>query len=220
MWINLHTHLDRGATDTIEVCQWNVVSPEMPLKNKISVYSVGLHPSDALMWNHERKQKMHAMIDKSNVAFIGEIGLDASIGVALDVQKAVFSDQLSLASNNSLPVILHMVKCYDVLLQIKKHYQQIPAWVIHGFRGKPELMKQLLDHGFYLSFGTKFNEESLKRCPLNRLFLETDVHEQSLKDLYEKTAVMKGCDDGVLKAAIFSNFKDITGYKKGVNHIK
>lgn len=220
MWINLHTHLDRVSTDTIEVYQWNARNPEVPFKNDLIVYSVGFHPSDSLFWNPDSKQKLIEMIEMNNVVFIGEIGLDGTIPIASNVQNAVFLEQLTMASYKAIPVILHIVKRYDALLQIKKKFQHIPAWVIHGFRGKPALLKQLLDHGFYISFGVKFNEESLKQCPLNRLFLETDMSAQTLPDLYKKVAESKGCHEEVLKEAIFTNYMEITANKKGVNHIE
>ena len=48
------------------------------------------------------------------------------------------------------------------------------AWIIHGFRGNKEVAQSLIRHGFYLSFGEKYQEEALAVTPPERLLLETD----------------------------------------------
>ena len=61
--------------------------------------------------------------------------------------------------------------------------------IFHGFRGKPEQAKQLLQKGFDLSFGEKFNVDSLTLAwKAGRMWLETDESECSIEQIYQQAA--------------------------------
>ena len=51
----------------------------------------------------------------------------------------------------------------------------LPPWIVHGFRGGPALARQLLDAGFDLSFGLRYNKESFDITPTERRYRETDA---------------------------------------------
>ena len=70
---------------------------------------------------------------------------------------------------------LHIVRAFDVILQARKILRPLQVWTIHGFRGKPALAQQLLDAGFDLSFGTRYNEVSYDITPPERRHRETDA---------------------------------------------
>ena len=85
-------------------------------------------------------------------------------------------------------------------------------WVIHGFNSSVETMRQLIGHDMYISLGEVLyhNENQaikiLKDIPLDRLFLETDVSERDIKDVYAKTAELMECDVDFLCKQIFENY--------------
>ena len=54
------------------------------------------------------------------------------------------------------------MKAVEELLKLKQRLQPANPWIIHGFRGKPALAQDYVRHGFYLSFGEKYQEESLR----------------------------------------------------------
>jgi TatD DNase family protein len=83
---------------------------------------------------------------------------------------------------------------------MKKRMQPKQAWIIHGFRGKPELAKQLLKMGFNLSFGEKFNPLSVDVTPLNQLCIETDTSFMKIEDIYQTIAGIKACQPSELNA--------------------
>lgn len=73
-------------------------------------------------------------------------------------------------------------------MHIKKTIKPHQPWIAHGYRGKPELTRQLVSHGFYFSIGEKFNAEALQEIPIDRLFCETDVSDTPLIQIYKNVA--------------------------------
>src|SRR6056297_534306 len=67
----------------------------------------GLHPIYAEQWNADTAQQLTALAAEADVVAIGEIGLDAVAGESLDTQERVFRDQLLIALEAGLPVLLH-----------------------------------------------------------------------------------------------------------------
>lgn len=142
------------------------------------VDSIGIHP-----WYIEEEnieEVINILVNKlehndnKQIKAIGECGLDRLSTVPMEVQKKVFIKHVELSERFHLPLIIHCVKCMNELLVIRKLCNPTQPWIWHGFRGKPEKLKQLLRAGFYISFGIKYNKESLLACPLDRMFLETD----------------------------------------------
>ena len=134
-------------------------------------YSVGIHP-----WALQQ----------------GEVtGLDKLVQVPMEMQEAVFVRQAEMAEEVGKPLIIHLVKATDGLLRLRKRLAPQVPWIIHGFRGKAQLAGELLRHGFYLSFGVKFQEEALRAVPLSRLFIETDESPTSVAEVYERVAVAR-----------------------------
>lgn len=152
------------------------------------VYSVGIHPWNVGRVTDRSLRLLASLAAEPQVVAIGECGLD---GVAeavrsdfaakgggrreiLAAQTELLHMHFALSEQLGKPMILHVVKAYDEILRLKKLWRPSQQWVIHGFRGKPQLARQLLDHGFYLSFGRKYNAESLALTPPSRLLRETD----------------------------------------------
>lgn len=72
-------------------------------------------------------------------------------------------------------MIIHCVRRYGRIMALRKELNARQRWIIHGFRGKPELARQLLAAGFDISIGTKFNPEVPGAVPSGHLFHETDL---------------------------------------------
>lgn len=137
------------------------------------------------------------MLSSPKLAAIGEAGLDTIRGPELKIQIKVFEKQAALSEKIAKPLIIHCVKAYHHLLQLKNLHQPTQPWIIHGFKGKTELAMQLINNGFYLSAGCywlgfeKRFADFLKAIPASRLFFETDDEpEEKLAAIYhlaEKT---------------------------------
>lgn len=135
------------------------------------VYAVGYHPWNASDFNEQRLEEEASL--PSTVA-IGETGLDVLRGPSAQVQEAAFRRHIELSERLGKPLIIHCVRAFDRLLAIKKEMRPLQPWIIHGFSRKPELARQLLDAGCYLSLGPRFNPATAAIIPADRLLIETD----------------------------------------------
>ena len=98
---------------------------------------------------------------------------------------------------------------FGQLLKAAKEIPHKQAWIIHGFRGKEEQATQLLRAGFYLSFGEKFNSDTVKSVPLKRIFIESDESKKNIEKIYSEIATLKGCKQDLLEQAILGNYNNI-----------
>lgn len=164
--LDIHTHTPRhGAI-------YNATPGE--IVDKDTLYSVGIHPWYSDNVSDKQWQQLTAMTQTPNCVAIGEAGLDALRGPGIDQQIDVFEKQILLSIQLNKPLIVHCVRQYDNLLQLFKKYRPRQPWIVHGFRGKPQLAHQLLDAGLYLSIGQKFNKDTLDMIPSEKMLIETD----------------------------------------------
>ncbi len=179
--LDIHTHKQKSK-EHIEILNCNAMPKE-------GLCSLGIHPWEiSAKWEHTIATITSMAREKSVVA-IGECGFDLVNSTAtVDLQKEVFLKHVEISEAIEKPLIIHLVKGQDILLQTAKSSKHKQPWIIHGFRGKPEQAKQLLNAGMYLSFGEKFNPETLKTTPLNRLFIESDESDKSLAEIYGSIA--------------------------------
>lgn len=152
-----------------------------------SAFSCGVHP-----WYSEDAQPQISFLKEiavdDRIVAIGETGLDRLKGPDINIQENIFIQQIELSEYLKKPLIIHCVKAWDELLHLKKSIKPSQRWIIHGYRGKPELTKQLLAHYFYFSIGERFNSDSLQIIPKDRLFCETDESDIALTKIYENIA--------------------------------
>ncbi len=142
------------------------------------VFSAGIHPwysTDADFGCLEE------MLKKPCVKALGEAGLDALRGPSSDVQTEVFRRQIDLSERFEKPLLVHCVKAFQSLLAIRRQVRPRQPWIIHGFRGKPQMARLLISAGLYLSVGPKFNADALKEIPADRLLIETDDSETGIE---------------------------------------
>lgn len=156
-------------------------------------FSVGIHPLDAHRFQTQWIDQMSMLLTFQQVLAVGECGLDKNIELSLQEQIRVFERQIDLSEYHNKPLIIHCVGCYNELLVIKKERNPKQAWIIHGFRGKPQLAEQLLLAGFYLSYGEHFNAASVALTPLARLLVESDESTKDLSEIYTDIAKARNC---------------------------
>ncbi|MGN1252529.1 MAG: TatD family hydrolase [Muribaculaceae bacterium] len=134
--------------------------------------SVGIHPWHADTGDIEAVRAL-ALSDPRVVA-IGECGLDRFRGPSIDIQQEVFEKHILLSEELRLPLVIHCVRAYSDLLALRKKHTPVQPWIIHGFRGKPELAQQLVRQGLYLSLGHLHNLAVPASVPSPHLLRETD----------------------------------------------
>lgn len=208
---NLHTHKFTNNPDVFEL----VNQYPWEFDDSIPNYSVGIHP-----WYIDENrlatdlQIIEEKLKLSECLALGECGLDKRIEVPMALQIEVFEKQIALAQKYQKPLVLHLVAAFDELIEIKKRLKVSVPIVIHGFSKSEQLAKQLIDNGFYLSFGKYLlrNEEMeavFKSIPNDKFFLETDTIEETLEEVYQKAALCKTISVEELQKMVEKNWKAI-----------
>ena len=146
--------------------------------------TVGVHPHDAKKVKSDADlERIRELAGRAKVVAIGEIGLDyAKEHSPRPVQLARFRDQLWLARELSLPVVIHDRDAHGDIMRVMKEDGAPPAGgVMHCYSGSPEMARQLIAMGFFISFPgviTFKNAKQLPRVaaslPLDRILIETD----------------------------------------------
>ena len=171
-------------------------------------FSCGIHP-----WDSENSETQMARLleiaGDSCIVAIGEAGLDKMRGALLDSQLSVFKKQIELSENLKKPLVIHCVKAWNELINVRHEIKPTQPWIIHGYRGKPELTKQLVSEGFLFSAGSKINEQSVSLIPLTSLFCETDESEMDIREIYEQTATAIGVDIQELALTVTKNVRKV-----------
>ncbi|MDE5842538.1 MAG: TatD family hydrolase [Muribaculaceae bacterium] len=183
--IDIHTHLPAPKPGAIISC-----GPDaMPVSDTFpgQMYAVGIHPWDISPSgvDEELKQRLYLMAEREDVAAIGECGIDMSHPGAAPLyeQLLTFKTHIELSERVGKPLIIHCVKAWDSVIALRKEYAPSQRWLIHGFRGKPQVLEMLFKAGIDISYGEKFNPESVAATPADRLFAETDESELSINDI-------------------------------------
>lgn len=145
--------------------------------------TVGIHPHDALQATPEAYARLHTLAGQPRVVGYGEIGLDYVKNYApREVQLRAFSEQLAVARELDLPVVIHDREAHDDTLHLLRDVGPFARHgVMHCFSGDVKLAAAVLDLGFYISIpgvATFANAQSLrevvKMVPIQHLLLETD----------------------------------------------
>ncbi len=118
---------------------------------------------------------------------VGECGLDAVINTDFSKQLSIFEQQIELACEVSLPLIIHVRKTHNETLRLLSRYRPKAGGVIHAFSGSAELAKQYWNLGFYLGIGggityprANKTRTAVQEVPLESLLLETDAPDMPL----------------------------------------
>ncbi len=141
----------------------------------------GLHPMLLDVHRPEHLADLRAQIEAQRPLAIGEIGLDLFVdNLDYATQEFFYVEQLKIAREYDLPVLLHGRKAHDLLL---KHLRRIRVrgGIAHAFNGSPQQANEFIKLGFKLGFGGAFTwsrANNLRRLavdlPLDMIVLETD----------------------------------------------
>jgi TatD DNase family protein len=210
MWTDTHCHLeapeladgrDAIARHAREAGVSRVVIPAIGRQNFADVrqlahrypycaYALGIHPVYIDTATEEDLEQMRALLEDgladSRLVAIGEIGLDFYVpelkeGPLREKQEYFYTEQLKMARDFDLPVLLHSRRSVDIIL---KHLRQIgpPGGVAHAFNGSFQQAQAFIELGFALSFCGTFTYERaqhLRRLaaelPLDAIVIETDA---------------------------------------------
>jgi len=163
--------------------------------------AIGVHPTEASDFRPETLDELRKLSSHSKVKAIGEIGLDYYWDSAPhDVQQQVLRDQLALANELELPVIIHLREkedaaggpCAEDAMKIleewlaglgaeKEALRKNPG-VLHSFSGSLETAQRAIDLNFYIGItgpvtfkNAVHKQEMIVQLPLEHLLIETDA---------------------------------------------
>ena len=222
-YVNIHTHYNNHIGDNEFVEIQNIDVDNIVNVDVSHFYSIGIHPWNLKSQNLKisESQKLGDLesqcLGDLNIKAIGECGLDRACDVDFEIQKEVFMKQIELSEQIAKPLIIHAVRTYPDIISIRKETKAKQTWIIHGFQGNEQSAGQLLKYDICLSLGdVLFKNEArakqlLKLIPTDKLFLETDVAERKITDVYEKAAFLSGIEMDKLRNDIFNNFVKIFG---------
>lgn len=143
---------------------------------------VGLHPHEAKYWDDDSANKMRAAAKHHSVVAIGECGLDFYYNHSdRDSQISVFKQQVELALELDLPVIIHTRDAWEETFDVLMPKKGKLRGVFHCFTGGPDVLPAIKELDFYVSFSGIVTFNSAKdiqaAAPLvagDRITVETD----------------------------------------------
>jgi TatD DNase family protein len=147
-------------------------------------FALGLHPYFLDSFEPAHLIKLSLLLNQyqKKVIALGEIGLDAHIGIDWKLQIQVFEQQLAIADGYRLPVILHHRNSHNELIRILKEKKFTGGGIVHAFSGSLQEAKTYIDLGFKIGVGggitySRANKtrKTIAQLPLNSLVLETDA---------------------------------------------
>ncbi len=146
--------------------------------------TVGVHPHEVKRIEGGWYDELRALAKSNGVVAYGEIGLDYHYDHSpREVQRARFREQVRLARELKLPIVLHTREAQeDTIAILKEEKAGEVGGVFHCFSGDAWLAKDALDLGFYLSFSGVITFQNatmlrdiVKTVPLDRILIETDA---------------------------------------------
>ena len=143
-------------------------------------FACGVHPEEVDGLPEDYIDILRNMAQDKKCVAIGEIGLDYYWRQDnKDLQKKIFEEQILLAKELDLPIIVHDREAHEDTLNILKKHK--PKGVLHCFSGSVETAKEVLKLGMYIGLGGAVTFKNAKKpvdvaamLPLDRLLLETD----------------------------------------------
>ena len=202
MLIDSHAHLDAAEFDAdrpemiqhamaagvsrfvipaVEVANFDAVRD---LANSLpgSVHAYGIHPLYVRRARESDLATLRMRLEQGGAVALGEIGLDGFVPeISMDLQEYFFVEQLKLARDFDLPVILHVRRSQDLILKHLRRFKP-RGGIAHAFNGSRQQADIFIQLGFALGFGGAMTysgstriRELAKTLPLDSIVLESDA---------------------------------------------
>lgn len=251
MIIDTHAHLfyedmvqemDRILERAVESGVERIIIPavDIPTSEKIislcdkfeMLYgAVGFHPGDIKETNPKDIKLLEDFIKHPKIVAIGEIGLDFYWDVSYkEKQYVLFQEQIELAKDKNLPVIIHTRKSTKEAIEIiTDKYDESLKGQFHCFSGSESELKEILKlENFYISFCgnvtfKKYKDiEIIEKTPVEKILSETDSPYLSpepyrgkrnepayIKFTMKKLAEMKNVEYDLFESTVYKNVMNL-----------
>lgn len=257
MWIDTHCHLDASefagefgavAGRALQEGVTQIVIPAVARSNFDAVrdlahahvncsYALGIHPifvpqaSEADL--DTLRAAVAAALDDPHFVAVGEIGLDffvpgLSERALRDKQEYFYSEQLKIARDAGLPVLLHVRRSQDIILKYLRRIDGVGG-IAHAFNGSLQQAQDFIGLGFKLGFGGAMTfpralqiRRLATELPLEALVLETDAPDippewvrpgrnspEHLPRIGAVLAQLRGMDEAAIAASTSDNSRAV-----------
>jgi len=242
MYTDTHLHLNKEYYDNIEVViseaqdnnvkrliissydKKSIIEAIEIVNNHDNIYmTLGFHPEIANDVTKEDIEWLKLQLKHQKCIGVGEIGLDYYWNKDnKEIQKKVFEEQLELAKELTLPVVIHSREAFSDTYEILKQHKV--KGVIHCFGGQVENANRYIGLGHYLGIGgvVTFKNSKLssviKEVPIENIILETDSPflspdpyrgskngPKNIPIIAKKIAEIKGIDEQEIQTIIENN---------------
>ena len=202
-WFDSHCHVDEERFDgdreeTLSrmaeagVTRYAVIGSDMATSRHAMAFAEvhagavavgGVHPHEAKGFREEDLDEIRDWYRQGKIRAIGEIGLDYYYDLSpREVQREVCRKQMELAWEIGAPVAYHIRDAHGDMLEIMKSMKgKLTGGIIHCFSGSPEMAREYLKLGYYISFAGPLTfkkaprlVETARETPRDRLLIETD----------------------------------------------
>lgn len=214
-YIDIHTHGSVSEEGIFSVETLMAHEGRFPENIPGVAYTFGIHPWFLDENNHDRYLgRVVDIIDNPMVVAVGEAGFDKMKGPSPELQRKTFEEQVIVAEEHGKPVVIHCVRAWEELLNEHKMLRPEMPWLVHGFRGKPELAIQLISRGMYISFWFDFilkpeSSKLIRSLPREKIFFETDGADVGIRDIYDKVSVDLEISVDELKSITATNYNKL-----------
>ncbi|MFV0196826.1 TatD family hydrolase [Empedobacter falsenii] len=215
MFLNAHTHHLSNDSTVLEL--YNQFPNK--LNNGVKLFSIGIHPAYIKTSSIEEEIRLIKQnLSNKNCLAIGEIGLDKLCETDFKLQIEVFEQQLEIATQHQLPVIIHSVRAYQEILHIRKQMKLTIPFIFHGFNKNEQLLNQIIAQNCFASFGKNLlSNKNLQiifaNLSANQFFLENDASEISIEEIYTFAADLRKITIEELQLQQAKNWKAVFGYE-------
>lgn len=189
----------------------------------------GIHPMAAHRAHEADLAALRETLARERPVAVGEIGLDRFIAERDDArQEFFFVEQLKMAREFGLPVLLHVRRAIDPALKQLRRLR-VTGGIAHAFNGSRQQAEEFIKLGFKLGFGGAMTYPGARRIralaaalPLEAIVLETDAPDiapvwlagqrnepAELKGILRAFAELRGLPEDMAGAAMEKNVRDV-----------
>lgn len=211
-YIDIHTHDKKSESNTIFVRSFSMSDfKKNYIKNKNEYISLGIHPWEIKKINLEISLALiEENIISKNISMIGECGLDKIVENDIAHQIEVFKRQIELSEKYNIPIVIHCVKAYNELIELRKMYKK-STWIIHGFNSNKIIANKLINENTFFSFGhlllkNKKLQDLILSFPIENIFLETDDSKNNIEEMYNQFSIFSRIKINNIQETISENF--------------